>query len=107
MNDAQAPTYTAVVSCLYCADAAALASWLERAFGFEILRSFPASTGVPRNVELRVGAGEVWLDRKPEAREVTRGASDWIGVDVDDVAACPAHGAGRAKIAASAASIPA
>lgn len=85
MSDRQAPRYKTVVPYLYCADAAALAQWLEKVLGFETIRSFPDDTGLARNVEMRVGEAEVWLDRKPEAREALRGVSDWIGVFVEDV----------------------
>lgn len=87
--------YIGVVPYLYCKDAAALAAWLENTFGFEVLRSFPDEQGKVRNVELRVGSCEVWLDCKPEARAALRGVSDWVGVYVDDVASV----AQRAKAA--------
>ncbi|MBT0670096.1 hypothetical protein HT136_17150 [Novosphingobium profundi] len=87
MTDEAVAQYQTVVPYLYCTDAAALAAWLERVLGFETLRQFPDETGLIRNVELRVGACEVWLDHKPQARESLRGVSDWIGVFVESVEA--------------------
>lgn len=79
------PRFQSVVAYLYCADAPTHAAWLERVFGFEMIRSFADKSGLVRNIELRVGACEIWLDHKPEAREKMRGVSDWIGVYVDNV----------------------
>lgn len=85
MDHNQSPRFQTIVAYLYCADAVGLAAWLERVFRFEIIRSFPDKSGLVRNIELRVGSCEIWLDHKPEAREKLRGVSDWIGIYVENI----------------------
>ncbi len=70
---------------VYYDDAAAMADWLTRVFGFEESRRHRDGEGRVRNVELRAGQAEVWLDGMADHRRSANRPPEWIGVWVDDV----------------------
>lgn len=70
---------------LYYDDAASVADWLVRVFGFVEMGRHAGADGVIQNIELRVGSQEIWLDGYPKHQVRAESPSPWIGVWVDDV----------------------
>lgn len=71
---------------VFCADAGAVADWCVEVLGFVERQRWHDDAGVVRNVELVVGASEVWLDGPvPDWNEKAGGLPSWVGVLVDDV----------------------
>jgi uncharacterized glyoxalase superfamily protein PhnB len=79
-------TFSGLTPYLHYDDAAAASAWLVRVFGFEESRRHVDGQGVVQNVEMRVGATELWLDGLPDYwKQRGRRPEQWIGVWVDDV----------------------
>lgn len=80
------PPVRGVIPYVFCADAGAAADWCVEVLGFVERERRPDDNGVVRNVELVVGASEVWLDGPvPDWHEKTGGLGSRVGVLVDDV----------------------
>ncbi|HEV2528531.1 MAG TPA: VOC family protein [Thermomicrobiales bacterium] len=58
--------------------------WLQEAFGFELIRSFPDETGASQHAELRLGDGVVLIQQDRAGYDVpaVRGTSTGRGVNV-------------------------
>lgn len=75
-----------MIQYVFCVDAGAVADWCVKTLGLLERDRWPDDEGVVRNVELVVGADEVWLDGPvPDWKERTGGLGSWIGLLVDDV----------------------
>jgi uncharacterized glyoxalase superfamily protein PhnB len=85
MTNPQHVRFGGLTPYLYCHDAAAMAEWLTRVFGFVEKGRHRGEDGSVRNVELAVGASEIWLDGYPGHRVNSDGPPPWLGVWVDDV----------------------
>lgn len=85
MTTTQSVQFGGLTPYLYYDDAAAMAAWLARTFGFVELGRHVADDGSVQNVEMRVGPAELWLDGYPGRRARENGPPPWVGVWVDDV----------------------
>ena len=86
------PSFAGLTPYLHYDDVVAMSEWLVRVFGFEELRRWPDESGQVRNIELRVGTTELWLDGDPGYWTPRGGKPDgWLGVWVDDVDAMAAR----------------
>lgn len=70
---------------VYYDDAGAMADFLVKVFGFVELGRHLDEAGKVRNVELRVGASELWLDGYQGHGTRVAGPPAWTGVWVEDV----------------------
>lgn len=67
-------------------DATHAADWMIQNFGFEEISRYHDDDGAVINIELRVGANEIWLDNNPGYWAKSGKEPDqWIGVWVADV----------------------
>jgi uncharacterized glyoxalase superfamily protein PhnB len=76
----------------FCADPEAISTWCQEVLGFTERGRWRDDDGAVSNVELTLGAAEVWLDGPvPDWPQRLEGLGSWIGLQVDDLDAVYAH----------------